>query len=178
MIYKRISFSNIMYLNKWVFSGLFLSWFLLTMSDFIDGYGQIPLRFLRFMFLVITIFAVLYCSIGIYDTGAGNLEIYSQNNSEIPDGRILMKHKMRYENNEFKTDFDFSIISIKLFFKKWNISVKSFWDNLYFSLVIFSTLGLGDLYPDYAGRIFVGIEAIIGAISIAYFVSITTKKYI
>lgn len=55
----------------------------------------------------------------------------------------------------------------------------SFWDNVYYSMVTFTTLGYGDLIPkqNIAYRLLAGSEAFVGAFMIGLFVFTLSRKY-
>jgi len=71
----------------------------------------------------------------------------------------------------------FEIIEFSLYEKKKNIPRKNFRDCLYFSLVIFTTLGLGDFHPLPECRIITGIEGLLGAILMGLFVAMLSRKF-
>ena len=58
------------------------------------------------------------------------------------------------------------------------VPVHSFWTNLYFSIVTFTTLGYGDLHPvsSIGIRLLAGSEAFLGAFILAYFVVVVSRK--
>jgi len=68
-----------------------------------------------------------------------------------------------YDWNEFLTDGEETI--------------KGFWDSFYFSIVAFTTLGFGDIYPSPGwGRFFAAAEVILGYIGLGGLISILANK--
>lgn len=71
-----------------------------------------------------------------------------------------------------------------MFFKGEGLIIKStnfshaetFWDYLYFSIVTFTTLGFGDIAPKPSFRLLASIEAILGAILMAMFIYVFSRK--
>ncbi|NPB04203.1 MAG: hypothetical protein GXO39_07315 [Thermotogae bacterium] len=60
-------------------------------------------------------------------------------------------------------------------FKGGLVTVSSFWDTLYFSIVTFTTLGYGD-YAPHNYKLIAASEALLGAFFISYFVVVVVRK--
>ncbi|MBI1928613.1 two pore domain potassium channel family protein [Candidatus Poribacteria bacterium] len=64
-------------------------------------------------------------------------------------------------------------------FSNGNAGPPGFWDSLYFSVVVLTTLGFGDISPNcLAGRVIVGIQVILGYTLLGIFISILASKII
>ena len=114
----------------------------------IYGYGEKPERVFLSAILIILIFACVFMNCGIASPPSGNLPKYNilkELSTGILYGDLLNKYVAIPKEQAIKS--------------------------LYFSTVTFTTLGLGDFTPvDNRGRIYVGLEAFIGAFMMALFV--------
>ena len=170
---------------KYLFSGIFLKWFNLYFMDVLLGYGEQPHKVIIFSMLVILIFASIYSTIGI--SNPGDLEINSKIQNELSQGKVKIEGITKLSESEAQKDLKFEtkgqkdlkieITEFDLFVKKKNISRRNFRDCLYYSLVVFTTLGLGDFHPLPEGRIITGIEGLLGAILMGLFVAMLSRKF-
>lgn len=129
--------------RKWLFSKKAIEWFNLSVSDFIYQYGENPLRVIRFALIIIFLFAITLNFSGIVNSDRTNLIIEFIKESQGD------KYTLKYLGP----------------------ILESFLNCLYFSVVTFTTLGYGDFQPASGlSRIFVSLESIIGAITMALFV--------
>ena len=128
---------------KWLFSKKFLNWFKLSISSFIYGYGENPWYVIRFALIIIFLFAILLYFSGIVNSDRTNL---------------IIEFIKKSQGDEYTLKYLGPILG-------------SILDCLYFSVVTFTTLGYGDFQPAVGlSRIFVSLESIIGAITMALFV--------
>jgi len=145
--YKK-TYTSVGFFLKWLFTKNFLLWIIYGFLDFLFGYGERPLRVIRFAIIIIIVSAFFYMYFGI---------------STYP------------ENIKLNLDISNNIITepqeITLNTKLSGIIIKDFYNCFYFSTVTFTTLGYGDLRPlEGWSRIFAGTEAFIGAFMMALFV--------
>ena len=56
------------------------------------------------------------------------------------------------------------------------VHAETFWECLYFSIVTFTTLGFGDIAPKPGFRLFASVEALLGAILMAMFIYVFSRK--
>ena len=137
---ERKSYFHFKSLHKWLWSCLL---------NGIFGYGEKPERVIFSAIAIIIIFAFVFMNFGI----DANPQL-----DTIPKYNIL---------NELFMGIRYGDLLIRL----KDISLEQIKNCLYFSTVTFTTLGLGDFRPvEGWGRIFVGIEAFIGALMMALFV--------
>ena len=130
---------------KWFFSKKFLKYFILTFLSFFYGYGEKPWRIIRFSFIIIFLFAILFSFSGIV-TSPENIRV-NIDFSEL----IFIK--------EAKLFFNFNLI---------NQILKDTWKCLYFSTITFTTLGYGDIRPvETFSQLFAGVEAYMGLFMMA-----------
>jgi len=129
--------------RKWLFSKKSIKWFNLSFLDFIYQYGESPRRVIRFALIIIFLFAIILNFSGIVNSDRTNL---------------IIEFIKKSQGDEYTLRYLGPILG-------------NFLDCLYFSVVTFTTLGYGDFQPAVGlSRIFVSLESIIGAITMALFV--------
>ncbi|MBA7566429.1 hypothetical protein ES695_13110 [Candidatus Atribacteria bacterium 1244-E10-H5-B2] len=127
-------------LHKWLWS---------CFLNALYGYGEKPERVIVSAIAIIIIFAFVFMNFGI----DANPQL-----DTIPKYNILKELFMGIRYGDL-------LVRLK------DISLEQIKNCLYFSTVTFTTLGLGDFRPvEGWGRIFVGVEAFIGALMIALFI--------
>jgi len=118
-------------------------------SKAIYHYGESPVYAIISWVFVILIFGIIYFT-------SGQLAYLDVDND-------------KYIPNIFKGQFDIHINEYdSSLFQNHNIGI--FANCIYFSIVTFTTLGLGDMHPLHLTKLFAAIEACIGAVMMALFV--------
>jgi hypothetical protein len=137
---ERKSYFHFESLHKWLWS---------CFLNVLYGYGEKPERVIFSAITIIIIFAFVFMNFGI----DANPQL-----DTIPKYNILKELFIGIRYGDL-------LVRLK------DISLEQIKNCLYFSTVTFTTLGLGDFRPiEDWGRIFVGLEAFIGALMMALFV--------